>query len=114
MTKEEEVLRLIMSKEEGILQSDVWKKTEIDARKCSRIVSNLEKKGLIRREWEKLNGTRTYRIFYIGKYGKYDLLMADSVLAPCIGCSEECAPVDCARIERWTHLLAKESSEHNI
>jgi predicted transcriptional regulator len=106
MTIEEDVLRMIMSKEEGILQCDIWKSLGIDSRKCSRIVTNLENKGLTRRNWEKIGGTRTYRIVYARKY---DYLMAGGMLAPCIGCSEECAPEYCALMDEWLKALVKET-----
>ncbi|TRZ86696.1 MAG: transcription factor TFIIIC, partial [Methanosarcinales archaeon] len=50
------------SRKKGILQNELWKKAEIDRRKCSRIVDKLEKEGKIVREPESTRGTRTYRI----------------------------------------------------
>ena len=35
---EEEALKVIQQKPEGVLQSDLWKILEVDSRKCSRIV----------------------------------------------------------------------------
>ena len=35
---EEEGLKLIQSRPEGVLQSELWKELGVDSRKCSRIV----------------------------------------------------------------------------
>ena len=43
----DEALKLIQSKPEGILQSELWKELGVDSRKCSRIVKKLEDSGLI-------------------------------------------------------------------
>jgi len=44
----DEALKLIQSKPEGILQSELWKELGVDSRKCSRIVKKLEDSGLIK------------------------------------------------------------------
>jgi Lrp/AsnC family leucine-responsive transcriptional regulator len=56
MEIEETVLKLIKSRKKGILQNELWKKAEIDRRKCSRIVDKLEKEGKIVREKGKGEG----------------------------------------------------------
>jgi Lrp/AsnC family transcriptional regulator, leucine-responsive regulatory protein len=53
-------LGLIVSKAEGVLQSDLRKMLAIDSSKCSRIVSRLELQGHICRERFSLGGSRTY------------------------------------------------------
>ena len=71
---EETILKLIASEEkEGIRQSDIWKQMGIDSRTCSRIITRLENKGLIIREWETVGNTRTYRIWYVGKNGNGEI-----------------------------------------
>lgn len=48
---EQKALQLIMnSGEEGLLQSELWRKMEASSREGSRISIKLEKKGLIYRE----------------------------------------------------------------
>ena len=105
---EKAVLDMIKSTKNGVLQSEIWKAVGIDSRKCSRIVVALEEKGLIKRDWEKIKGTRTYRITYIGNSLNYDFLMAGEVLAPCIGCDEECRPVECLLMDQWVIALAED------
>jgi len=96
MELEEKVLDYIRSRQKGALQSDIWKKFDIDHRKCSRIIANLEKKGLVYRRSEVANGRRTYRVL-----SRYGLLMANDVIAPCCGCTGECVPEYCVPLSRW-------------
>ena len=105
---EKAVLDLIKSSKDGILQNEIWKAVGIDSRKCSRIVVALEDGGLVKREWEKIKGTRTYRIRYIGTQINYDFLMAGGSLAPCIGCNEECIPNECLLMDRWVMAVAED------
>ena len=56
----DEGLKLIQSKPEGILQSELWKELGVDSRKCSRIVKKLEESGLIDRVDFKKDGIKTY------------------------------------------------------
>ena len=56
----DEGLKLIQSKPEGILQSELWKELGVDSRKCSRIVKKLEESGLIDRVEFKKDGIKTY------------------------------------------------------
>lgn len=62
MEIEEQIMKLITSRKKGILQNELWKKAEIDRRKCSRIIEKLEKEGKIIREEETDKSVRTYRI----------------------------------------------------
>ena len=56
----DEALKLIQSKPEGILQSELWKELGVDSRKCSLIVKKLEESGLIDRSEFKKDGIKTY------------------------------------------------------
>ncbi len=56
----DEGLKLIQSRPEGVLQSDLWKELGVDSRKCSRIVKKLEDSGLIERVEFKKDGIKTY------------------------------------------------------
>lgn len=108
---EDSVLDMIRSNGEGVLQSDIWKNIGIDSRKCSRVLSNLEGRGLIVRRPETVNGTRTYRVSYVDEDSKYSWLMVDDKIAPCAGCSVECNPETCISIEVWINALTRSYSE---
>ncbi|MEM2924439.1 MAG: MarR family transcriptional regulator [Methanocellales archaeon] len=110
---EEDVLKLIKARKNGILQNELWKKLKIDSRACSRLVTALESKGLIKREWETAHGVRTYRIVAVKqqekeKLGKtnYHLLIAGDIIAPCAGCRAECDPERCQDLVEWVKLLS--------
>ena len=55
----EEALKVIQSKPEGVLQSELWKILDVDSRKCSRIVKKLVDTGLIERTEFKKDGIKT-------------------------------------------------------
>ena len=103
---EEEALKLIQSKPEGVLQSELWKELGVDSRKCSRIVKKLEELGLIERVEFKKEGIKTYLL----KSKKQPVnpcdLMAGEELIPCIGCEEECIVFECHRLMDWMYQLA--------
>jgi DNA-binding MarR family transcriptional regulator len=112
---EEKALEIIKSSPGGVLQSDLWKELKIDSRKCSRIIARLESEGRIKRIWETVKGTRTFRITYRPqaaeeekKEADFGLLMAGGEVAPCIGCTYECEPDYCPDLGNWIELLAKE------
>lgn len=87
---------------DGILQSNIWKEFDIDSKKASRLVRELEKKGVIRRESVVANGSRTYMIKYNEEGSTLDSLFSGDMLSPCIGCSTECRPGACAPLAQWT------------
>jgi hypothetical protein len=53
---------LIASSQDGMLQADLWKVLQIDRSKCSRIVTKLERLGLIERWPVTTRGIRTFLI----------------------------------------------------
>ncbi len=113
MEIEEKILKLIKSRKKGILQNELWKKAEIDRRKCSRIVDKLEKEGKIIREQESTGGTRTYRIRFAEKVEKekardFRLLLVKDMFAPCTGCTLECIPEQCVPLSEWVFHLMEE------
>ena len=59
---QKEALRIIIS-ENSIFQNQLWKRLNIDSRKCSRVIKSLLDKNLIRREIATSNGARTYLLF---------------------------------------------------
>lgn len=89
--------------EEGsLLQSEVWKRFDIDSKKASRLVRELERGGEIRRKSVVANGSRTYLLEYRDIDSPLDTLFSDGVLAPCIYCSTECRPSICDPLAKWT------------
>jgi hypothetical protein len=36
---------------------------------------------------------------------KYDILLINGIIAPCIGCHEVCTPEFCALLDEWLQLL---------
>ncbi len=112
MEIEDKVLKLIKSRKKGILQNELWKKAEIDRRKCSRIIDKLEKEGKITREPESDNGTRTFRIKYVEKKEEvirdFKLLLVGDMFDPCAGCTLECVPEQCMPLSEWVFYLIQE------
>jgi outer membrane biosynthesis protein TonB len=114
---DEKAIELIKSHPNGVLQSDLWKDLGIDSRKCSRVIAKLEAEGKVKRTWETVKGTRTYRISYLPqkkeapkKSYSFDMIMAEGNVAPCIGCTYECEPDYCPDLGNWIELLAKEEA----
>lgn len=114
---EDRALELIKAAHKGVLQSDLWKDLDIDSRKCSRVVAKLEAEGKIKRTWETISGTRTYRLSYVPpkkeapkKEYNFDLILAGEEVAPCVGCTYECEPDYCPDLGNWIELLAKEET----
>ena len=112
---EDKALEQIKSHPNGVLQSDLWKELGIDSRKCSRIISKLEADNKIKRTWETVKGTRTYRISYLAqkkeapkKAYSFDMILAEGNVAPCVGCTYECEPDYCPDLGNWIELLAKD------
>ena len=79
-------LKLIQSKPEGILQSELWKELGVDSRKCSRIVKKLEESGLIERVEFKKDGIKTYLLRAKQQPVNPNDLLAGDELIPCVGC----------------------------
>ena len=82
----DEALKLIQSKPEGILQSELWKELGVDSRKCSRIVKKLEDENLIDRTEFKKDGIKTYLIHAKKMPVNPSNLLAGDELIPCICC----------------------------
>ncbi|MFA5363727.1 MAG: transcriptional regulator [Candidatus Bathyarchaeia archaeon] len=98
---------------EGILQSDLWRKMDATSREGSRIALKLETKGLIRREKELSEGRWTYRLFPKRKPSSLNSII-DS---PCLMCpnDERCGPWsqitphECPRLTAW--ILGQDQPE---
>jgi DNA-binding Lrp family transcriptional regulator len=102
----DEGLKLIQSKPEGILQSELWKELGVDSRKCSRIVKKLEENGLIERVEFKKEGIKTYLLRARKQPVNPSDLLAGDELIPCIGCELECVVEECHPLMDWMYQLA--------
>ena len=102
----DEALKLIQSKPEGVLQSELWKELGVDSRKCSRIVKKLEESELINRIEFKKDGIKTY-LLRVRKMpvNPSDLLAGDELI-PCICCELECVVEECSPLMDWMYQLA--------
>ncbi len=112
MDIEDQILKLIRSKKNGILQNELWKTAKIDSSKCSRIVAKLEKEGLITREQDSSKGMKTFLIKPVVKKEEkerdFRLLQTRDMFSPCTGCSLECVPEQCIRLSEWIYCLQSE------
>ena len=102
----EETLRLIQSKPEGILQSELWKELGIDSRKCSRIVKKLEDAGIIERSEFRKEGIKTFLLRAKKMPVNPSDLLAGDELIPCISCELECIVEECHPLMDWMYQLA--------
>ncbi|MGB9854269.1 MAG: transcriptional regulator, partial [Candidatus Bathyarchaeales archaeon] len=88
---EQKALQIITNTgNEGLLQSELWRKLGASSREGSRIALKLESKGLVRREKELCNGRWTYRL-----YPKRLPASINSILdCPCMMCpdGQRCGP----------------------
>lgn len=110
---EEEILELIRSRKEGILQSEIWKLMEIDSRKCSRAINKLLKEHLVRREPELADGRNTFRIFSVQSdepSDRHKKLLAGTMFSPCTGCTLECIPETCYQLDEWINIIIEEEA----
>ena len=103
---EEEGLKLILSRPEGVLQSELWKELGVDSRKCSRIVKKLEESGLIDRIEYKKDRVKTYLLRAKRLPVNPSDLLAGDELIPCIGCELECIVEQCHPLMDWMYQLA--------
>ena len=103
---DEDALKLIQAKSEGVLQSDLWKLLDVDSRKCSRIVKKLLDSDLIERIEFRKNGIKTFILRAKRRPVDPAQLLAGEELIPCIGCDQECVVIECHRLLDWMYQLA--------
>ena len=103
---EEEAFKLIQSRPDGVLQSELWKELGLDSRKCSRIVKKLDENGLIDRVEYRKDGIKTYLLRAKSKQVNPCDLLAGDELIPCIGCDLECIVEECHPLMDWMYQLA--------
>jgi len=103
---EEDALKVIQQKPEGVLQSDLWKILDVDSRKCSRIVKKLLDSGQIERVEFRKNGIRTFILRAHRMPVDPGQLLAGEELIPCIACDIECNVIECPKLLDWMYQLA--------
>ena len=89
----------------GILQSDLWKKLKLTSRDGSRLALKLERRSIIKREKILENGRWTYKL----KIAKMPVSTQSIEAAPCLICpveqkctiDGEVSPRTCPLIEQW-------------
>ena len=108
---ESDIMEYLKTHNGSALQRDISENLNIDRSRCSKMVVKLEKNGMVKREWTKVNGSRTYLITYTGKRDRYYELLSDGVIAPCAGCNEDCFPDSCMDLEHWLFICASETSD---
>jgi len=100
---------------EGILQSELWRKLDATSREGSRIALKLETKGLILREKELYEGRWTYRL-----YPKWKPASLNSIIdSPCLMCPNDArcgawsqiSPHKCQRLTEWILGLIQQEEE---
>lgn len=112
---EHKALQVIVSAgNQGILQSELWRKLDATSREGSRIAIKLEKKGLVNRERELWQGRWTYRL-----YPKRMPPSIDSILGcPCLTCPDDSrcgawstvTPNECVKLTEWIISLAEKEA----
>lgn len=93
------------SGDEGIFQSDLWKKLKLTSRDGSRLALKLERRGIIKRKKVLENGRWTYKL----KISKMPVSTETIEAAPCLICpveqkcslEGEVSPRTCPLIEQW-------------
>ncbi len=91
--------------DEGILQSDLWKKLKLTSRDGSRLALKLERRNILKREKILDNGRWTYKL----KIAKMPVSTQTIEAAPCLICpveqkctiDGEVSPRTCPLIEQW-------------
>jgi DNA-binding MarR family transcriptional regulator len=97
------ILREIRSGD-GVLQKDLGNKFGITSSICSKILIQLEREGVIEREWVKVGKSRGYKITPV-KREIFNSLFSGDEMSVCIGCFKDCDPRYCASLNKWIEKL---------
>jgi len=100
--------------DEGVIQSELWKKLGASSREGSRLSIKLEEKNFIRRERELYNGRWTYRLFPTREQTTIKSILG----LPCTTCpvilrcgsGSNISPELCDKIEIWLKDVIDNSS----
>lgn len=102
---EQRALKLILKSEDGILQSEMWRKLGVSSREGSRLALKFEEKGIIERKKVLHDGRWTYRLYSVRQPVTLDSVKG----CPCLMCEEidRCvpgglkSPVNCGWLTEW-------------
>ena len=91
--------------EDGILQSDMWKRLESNSQTGSIIARKLERMGIIKRNREFNDGRWTYRLICTQK----PITVESIIDCPCTACNDidrctpglHVSPLTCAKLTYW-------------
>jgi len=107
--REKSAFQLVLeSGEEGILQSEMWKRLESNSQTGSTIVRKLERRGIIKRQRELHDNRWTYRLISLMKP-----VTVDSIIdCPCTACNDinKCtpglliSPILCTKLTYWLDI----------
>lgn len=102
--KKEDIPKLAKKVEKilPMMQSEIWKKLNIERRDCSRLISILVKQKLVKRTKvggtymvEKLDGNKSE------VKNNFSALISGGAISPCIGCGMDCEPGICLLLHKW-------------
>lgn len=105
-SREERALSLIQD-QRGMYQSEFWKELDVSSRTGSRLASDLEEQGLIRREETTHNGRKTYLLRPAKKDLDFSLLMAGDEISPLVG-EGDVDPIESEEFSQWVLRLIRE------
>jgi len=96
---------IIDAGEEGILQSDMWKRLKVTSREGSRLAKKFEEKGVVERRKILHGGRWTYKLFSMIKSVTIDSIMD----CPCMICADldkcfeggQLSPLKCSNMTAW-------------
>jgi len=102
---------IVSTRNQGVLQADLWRKLGASSREGSRIALKLENKGLIRREKVLFDGRWTYRLLP----KKLPASINSVIECPCLMCPNDArcgayaaiSPNECERLTEWVVTLSK-------
>ena len=113
---EQKALQLIFNaRDDGILQSDMWKGLGVTSREGSRLALKFEEKGIIERRKILHNGRWTYKLFSQRK----PITLESIGDSPCIVCNDinkcysggEISPLSCQLLTEWIYNSIDEESK---
>ncbi|MFB0558385.1 MAG: MarR family transcriptional regulator [Candidatus Bathyarchaeia archaeon] len=109
---EHRALQLILeADDEGLLQSELWKRLGVTSREGSRLALKFEEKGVVERKRVLHDGRWTYKLFSQTKPVTIDSIRD----CPCINCDEldkcfeggQMSPIRCPLLTAWVGPKAK-------
>lgn len=95
--------------EKGLIQRELWNMLGLDSRSGARIISRLEKRGIVERERTVYKGKLTYLVRVAKKYRERRYISPLLKDIPCFSCENlfrcgeggEHDPAKCEKLSRW-------------